>query len=159
MKAGSFDNSADLPGIFINVIRKRENIECQTLELVKLNLRLSDASNEAVIRSDSVIQHLIKELRQDASQLFRVCESVALVDMITAFGQLATTRDYIRPEITGTLALQAARHPIMDKVSLVGIFHPVSSDPILCRILRLHLYRMTTMPMSSIASTSSLAVT
>ena len=101
------------------MIRKRDNIECQTLELVKLNLRLSDASNEVVIRSDSAIQHLIKELRQDASQLFRVCESVALVDMISAFGQLATTRDYIRPEITSTLALQAARHPIMDRVSLV----------------------------------------
>src|SRR5688572_1187425 len=31
-----------LPDQFINCIRKKDNIECQTLELIKLNLRLSD---------------------------------------------------------------------------------------------------------------------
>lgn len=83
---------------------------------MKLNARLSDTSNEVVIRSDAVIAELIKKLRIEAPHLFRVCESVALVDMISAFGQLATTRDYVKPDITGTLALKAARHPILDNV-------------------------------------------
>lgn len=99
------------------MVKKKDNIECQTLDLVKLNLRLSDTSNEVVIRSDVVIQDLMKVLRQEVRHLFRVCESVALVDMICSFGQLATTRDYVQPEITGTLALKSARHPILDKVS------------------------------------------
>ena len=106
-----------LPSMFINTIRKKDKIECQTLILVKLNARLSDTYNEVVIRSDSVIHELVRELRQEAPDLFRVCESVALVDMISSFAQLASIRDYTRPQLTGVLALQAARHPIVDKVT------------------------------------------
>ncbi|KAI9158089.1 MutS 4 [Paramyrothecium foliicola] len=120
--AGDTEESA-LPHIFINVVRKKGKIECQTLDLVKLNARLSDTYNEVVIRSDAVIQQLLKDLRQRAPDLFRVSESVALVDMISAFAQLATIRDYTRPQLTGTLALQAARHPILDK-TLSGQFVP-----------------------------------
>ncbi|KAK7427073.1 MutS protein msh4 [Neonectria magnoliae] len=122
LRAADFDDRP-LPDIFIHAVRKKDKIECQTLNLVKLNLRLSDTSNEVVIRSDAVIQALVKELRHEAPHLFRVCESVALVDMISSFGQLATTRDYVRPDISGTLALKAARHPVLDK-SMAGSFVP-----------------------------------
>jgi DNA mismatch repair protein MSH4 len=106
-----------LPDVFINVIRKKEFFECQTIDLIKLNRRLSDACDEVVIQSDSVVQQLIKELQQEVPCLFRVSESVALVDMIASFVQVTTLHDYVRPDITGTLALKAARHPILDKVS------------------------------------------
>ncbi|CAM1511954.1 Fc.00g094670.m01.CDS01 [Cosmosporella sp. VM-42] len=122
LKAADFDD-CPLPDIIINAVRKKDKIECQTLNLVKLNLRLSDTSNEVVIRSDSVIQSLLKELRHEAPHLFRVSESVALVDMISSFGQLATTRDYVRPDISGTLALKSARHPVLDK-KMSGCFIP-----------------------------------
>lgn len=117
LKAADFEDVA-LPDVFINAVRKKDKIECQTLDLIKLNLRLSDTTNEVVIRSDAVVHQLVKELRQEAPALFRVCESVALVDMLSSFAHIATTRDYVRPEITGTLALKAARHPILDKVRL-----------------------------------------
>lgn len=107
-----------IPDVFINCVRKKDNIECQTLGLVKLNLRLSDTSNEVVIRSDDVVQALLTTLRGEAPHLFRVCESIGLVDMIASFGQLATTNDYVKPEITGTLALRAARHPVLDLVCM-----------------------------------------
>jgi DNA mismatch repair protein MSH4 len=105
-----------LPTVFINIVKKKDNIECQTLDLVKLNVRLSDAYNEVIIRSDVVIQDLMAALRTEAPRLFKVCESVALLDMIASFAQITTMRDYVRPEITGTLAIQGARHPILDKV-------------------------------------------
>ncbi|PTD04937.1 MutS protein 4 [Fusarium culmorum] len=110
-------NDRPIPDILINVVRKKDKIECQTLDLVKLNLRLSDTSNEVVIRSDSVVQDLLRELRNNAPHLFQVCESVALIDMISSFAQLATTRDYVRPDISSTLALKAARHPVLDKLT------------------------------------------
>lgn len=115
LRAADFDDRP-IPELLINMVRKKDMIECQTLDLVKLNLRLSDTTNEVVIRSDSVIQDLLKELRYDIPHLFRVCESVALIDMISSFAQLATTRDYVRPDISSTLALKAARHPVLDKV-------------------------------------------
>ncbi|KAM0350185.1 hypothetical protein ACHAPU_003350 [Fusarium lateritium] len=122
LRAADFEDRP-IPDLLINVVRKKDMIECQTLDLVKLNLRLSDTSNEVVIRSDSVVQDLLKELRCDVPHLFRVCESVALIDMISSFAQLATTRDYVRPDISSTLALKAARHPVLDK-SMSGKFVP-----------------------------------
>lgn len=102
---------------FINIIWKKNHMECQTLDLVKLNRRLSDTSNEVMLRSDQVILKLVKDLRKEVSPLFRVCESIALLDMIASFGQVTTTRDYVRPLIEETLALKSARHPILDKVT------------------------------------------
>ncbi|KAL7911829.1 muts domain V domain-containing protein [Trichoderma velutinum] len=100
---------------FINVIPKKNHIECQTLNLVKLNQRLLDTSNEIVMRSDAAIRDLVKELRRQVSPLFRVCESIALVDMISSFGQITTTRGYVRPHIEDRLALKSAKHPILEK--------------------------------------------
>ncbi|KAG7415150.1 MutS protein-like protein 4 [Fusarium oxysporum f. sp. rapae] len=122
LRAADFDDRP-LPDLLINAVRKKDKIECQTLNLVKLNLRLSDTSNEVVIRSDKVVQDLLKELRSDVPHLFRVCESVALVDMISSFAQLATTRDYVKPDLSTTLALKAARHPVLDK-TMNGNFVP-----------------------------------
>ncbi|KAL3954271.1 hypothetical protein ACCO45_012227 [Purpureocillium lilacinum] len=95
IKAIDFDFGAP-PQLFVNVVRKKDNVECQTLDLIKLNRNWLAISG-------------------GASQLFKVCESVALVDMLASFAQLSATRDYVCPDITSTLALKAARHPILDR--------------------------------------------
>ncbi|KAL7629513.1 MutS protein msh4 [Parahypoxylon ruwenzoriense] len=106
-----------IPNVLINKIRKGAWIECQTLILVQLNHRITDSHNEAIMLSDKVIQELLDAIRVHVPNLFRVCESIALLDMITAFGQSATTRDYVRPEIGHALALKGARHPICERAN------------------------------------------
>lgn len=101
-------------------MEKKGGIECHTMQLMKLNSRLSDTSNEIIARSDAIIQDLIVLLRESAAQLFRLCESVGLLDMVTSFAHLSILRDYVRPEFRGTFALKAARHPIMDKVCILS---------------------------------------
>ncbi|KAG5985048.1 hypothetical protein E4U55_001789 [Claviceps digitariae] len=109
-------DSSQIPSVFINVVGKKSGIECQTMQLIKLNGRLSETSNEIVARSDAIIQDLIIMLRGSAAQLFRLCESVALLDMVASFAHLSIMRDYVRPDFRGTFALKAARHPILDKI-------------------------------------------
>jgi DNA mismatch repair protein MSH4 len=106
-----------IPDVFINRIVKNRWIECQTLMLVQLNNRITDSHNEAVMLSDKVIQQLLDDIREHVPELFRVCEGISLLDMVTSFAQSTTTRDYIRPEIGDTLALKGARHPICERVS------------------------------------------
>ena len=84
--------------------------------LIQLNNRITDSHNEAVMLSDKVIQELLDGVRAYAPDLFRVCEGLALLDMIASFSQVVTTRDYVRPEIDNTLALKGARHPICERV-------------------------------------------
>ncbi|KAF3898721.1 MutS like protein [Trichophyton interdigitale] len=105
-----------LPDIFINVYRKKAYVEFQTLDLVKMNQKITDSHNEVVSMSDRSIQELIDDARSQISSLFRISEAVALLDMIAAFAYLQTIQDYVRPEITDTLAIKAGRHPIREKI-------------------------------------------
>ncbi|KAJ5178734.1 hypothetical protein N7492_001944 [Penicillium capsulatum] len=105
-----------LSDIFINVYRKRNRIECQTLDLVKLNQKIADSHEEVVTMSDQTIQELLRGVCTKVSLLFRTSEAVAMLDMLATFAQLATSHDYIRPELTDTLAIKAGRHPIRERI-------------------------------------------
>jgi DNA mismatch repair protein MSH4 len=105
-----------LPDIFINVYRKRGRVECQTLDLVKLNQKINDAHTEVISMSDQTVQELIRDVCARVSGLFRVSEAIAMLDMLAAFAQLATSYVYIRPELTATLAIKAGRHPIRERI-------------------------------------------
>ncbi|KAJ5607813.1 hypothetical protein N7537_004432 [Penicillium hordei] len=105
-----------LPDVFINVYRKRKRIECQTLDLVKLNQKIADAHSEVINMSDQTIQDLLRDVCTEVSGLFRVSEAIAMLDMLAAFAQLATNHEYIRPELTDTLAIKAGRHPIREQI-------------------------------------------
>lgn len=85
---------------------------------MKLNQRIEDSHHEVVLMSDKMIQELIDNIRGEMPILFRVCESVAMLDMIAAFGQLATVGgEYVRPELTDCIAIKSGRHPVRERVS------------------------------------------
>ena len=106
----------NIPDVLVNRYRKKGFIECQTLELVKLNQRIEDSHQEVVLMSDKTIQTLLDDVRAQIPNLFRVCESLAMLDMIAAFAHLATNHDYVRPDISEYLAIKAGRHPIRERV-------------------------------------------
>ena len=114
LQASDFDDRP-IPDAMINLVRKRDWLECQTLSLMKLNQRISNSADEVTMMSDGVIQDLLQKLRGHVPQMFRICEGTALLDMLTSFGDIVTTNEYTRPEMSGTLALKAARHPILEK--------------------------------------------
>jgi DNA mismatch repair protein MSH4 len=105
-----------LPEIFINIYRRKNRIECQTLDLVKLNQKIIDAHNEVINMSDQTIQSLINDVCSEISVLFKVSEAIAMLDMLAAFAELATCNEYIRPELTDVLAIKSGRHPIREKI-------------------------------------------
>jgi DNA mismatch repair protein MSH4 len=104
-----------LPLEFINVVKKKNKIECQTLALVKVNQKISNAHNEVLDMSLKEVEALIETLRTQMSSLFKSCESIGMLDMLASFAHLATTQDYQRPHLTDTLAIQSGRHPIREK--------------------------------------------
>ncbi|OHW91873.1 MutS domain V protein, partial [Colletotrichum incanum] len=114
LRAVDFEDR-QVPPVFVNQTRKGPYIECLTLQLKKLNQRIADSVAEVVMLSDKVIQDLIDSIRTQLQPLYRVCDSIALLDMLASFAQASFTHDWKRPEISDTLALKAARHPILDK--------------------------------------------
>lgn len=112
----AFDLEGPLPEVFINCVRKRDRIECQTLDLVKLNQRITDSHNEVINMSDRTVQELIDEVCTDLSALFKISEAIAMLDMLAAFAHLVTVQEYVRPELTDVLAVKSGRHPIHEKI-------------------------------------------
>lgn len=106
----------NLPDVFINVFRKKNMIECQTLDLLKWNQKIVDSHHEVLQMSDQGIQQLIDQIRQNMAPLFKISDAIALLDMIASFAQLVTTQDYCKPELTQALAIKNGRHPIREKI-------------------------------------------
>ena len=106
----------NLPDVFINVFRKRNIIECQTLDLLKWNQKIMDSHHEVLQMSDRSIQELIENLRAEIAPLFKISDAIALLDVTASFAHLVTTQDYCRPELTRTLAIKSGRHPIREKI-------------------------------------------
>jgi DNA mismatch repair protein MSH4 len=104
-----------LPPVFINVIRKKKKIECSTLDVRKRSQKITDSHTEVLLMSDKAIQDLMAEIRVYISILFRVSESIAMLDMLSSFAYNVTLHDYTRPKITQTLGIKAGRHPIREK--------------------------------------------
>ncbi|KAF1965024.1 hypothetical protein BU23DRAFT_520237 [Bimuria novae-zelandiae CBS 107.79] len=105
-----------LPPVFTNVFKKKNMIECQTVELMKRNQKINISHQEVVLMSDEAVQTLIDEVRGHMSALFKICEAIAMLDMLSAFAHLVTINDYVRPRISDTLGIKAARHPIREKI-------------------------------------------
>ena len=106
----------DLPAIFINVYRRKDMVECQTLDLLKQNQKIAHAHSEVLMLSDKSVQGLISNVREHMSILFKICEGIAMLDMLSSFAQVVTSQDYVRPQIAETLAIRAGRHPIREKI-------------------------------------------
>lgn len=105
-----------LPEVFINQFPKKKMVECQTLDLLKLNQKIVDSHHEVLQMSDGSIQDLIDNVREEIEPLFKACDAIAMLDMIASFAHLATTQDYCRPEMTLTLAVKNGRHAIREKI-------------------------------------------
>lgn len=113
------DSSASLPGPFINVVKRGKHLECQTISLIKLNQKIKDVHDEIIAMSDSSIQTLIASVRTKLHPLFKISESLALLDVLTAFAHLVTTNSYVRPEVSAdVLAIKSARHPIRENIQI-----------------------------------------
>ncbi|KAL5907657.1 MutS protein msh4 [Pyricularia oryzae] len=109
-----FDDTG-IPSHLINTVRNKGYLECQTIQLNQLNSRISDASCEVLIQSEKVVESLVKELRTQIPHLTRLCQAIGYLDMLASFAYLVTISDYCRPDMTSTVAMTSARHPIVEQ--------------------------------------------
>ncbi|TCD71448.1 MutS protein msh4 [Steccherinum ochraceum] len=121
------DLEGELPRGFIDVTVKKGKYMFSSLELKKRNARLKEALEETLLLSDKIIQDVVSDVIEDIHVLYKASEAVAMVDMLWSFAHAAILRNY---EFTGTLAIKAGRHPILEGVQAAGTL--VSNDVYCC---------------------------
>ncbi|KAF8315442.1 hypothetical protein DL93DRAFT_2166804 [Clavulina sp. PMI_390] len=114
----------ELPRGFINVSTKGDKWICTTLDLKKRNERLKDSLDEVLLLSDRTIQEIIEEIMENISVLYKASEAISVLDMIWAFSRASILNNYVRPQFTGTLAIKAGRHPILENIQSPGTYVP-----------------------------------
>ncbi|EMD41395.1 hypothetical protein CERSUDRAFT_41819 [Gelatoporia subvermispora B] len=111
----------ELPSEFVNVRVKKGAVVFETMNIKKKNARMKDALDETLILSDKIIQDLTAKILVDIGALYKASEAVALLDVLWSFAHASIrTHRFFRPEFTGTLAIKAGRHPVLENVQAAG---------------------------------------
>jgi DNA mismatch repair protein MSH4 len=72
-----------LPSVFTNVSPQSSNLQYDSLELCKKNAKLRHSLNEIYVLSFDTIMKLIDDVRVYIGCLYKVCEGIAMLDMVT----------------------------------------------------------------------------
>ncbi|KAF9505616.1 hypothetical protein BS47DRAFT_1322283 [Hydnum rufescens UP504] len=124
------DLEDELPRGFLNVTARGAKWFFTSMELKKRNARMKDALEEALMLSDRIIQDLVLQVVENIGIFYKASEAISLLDMLWAFSHVAILHSYVRPEFTGTLAIKAGRHPILENLQSAGTF--VANDTYAC---------------------------
>ncbi|MDG2423688.1 MAG: DNA mismatch repair protein MutS [Phycisphaerales bacterium] len=87
--------------------------------------RVLTAESRAIAREKQLFDVLVTEINSHGTELARFAETVAELDVLTCFADVATRYRYVRPAITEDRCLEIinGRHPVLD-VSLGSNFVP-----------------------------------
>ena len=97
-----------------------------TPELKEMESRVLEAEEEIGKLEASLFGRLRSRVAERASELQRLGEALATLDVLAAFAETAAERGYCRPEIReeDVLEVRAGRHPVVEAGEAVGRFVP-----------------------------------
>lgn len=106
-----------LPTVFVQPVQSRSSIHCSTLEIISLSDRAMEAMDQCIILTNQLISAHLECITEDIDVLFRLTDSIALLDMCLCFADVValSSSSYVCPDITkqGSIVLNGARHPIL----------------------------------------------
>ncbi|GAA5894000.1 MutS family protein MSH4 [Sporobolomyces salmoneus] len=110
---------------FTNINEKGKTVRFSSLELQKRNARISESILEVLLLSDEILDEIFEDIRENVACLYRCSEAVALLDMLASFADISSQHEYVRPELTGTLAIKSGRNPLHEQFRMSdGSFVP-----------------------------------
>ncbi len=88
-----------------------------TTELGELEAKIANAAERALALELEIFDRLAAEVRAASGAIKAAAEALAMIDVATALASLAVERDYVRPEVDGSLAfaITGGRHPVVEQ--------------------------------------------
>jgi DNA mismatch repair protein MSH4 len=71
-----------LPSVFTNVSTQGAKVQYDSLDLCKKNAKLRHSLNEIYVLSFDTVMKLIDDVRVYIGCLYKVCEGIAMLDMV-----------------------------------------------------------------------------
>ena len=112
---------APLNGTFIHRMTMAGQMRFTTTELGGLEAKIASAADRALRIELDTFERLSAQVTAASGPIKEAAEALAALDVATALAQLAVDRDYVRPEVDGSLdfRIEGGRHPVVEQ-SLVA---------------------------------------
>ena len=110
-----------LNGTFIHRMTMAGQMRFTTTELGGLEAKIASAADRALRIELDTFERLSAQVTAASGPIKEAAEALAALDVATALAQLAVDRDYVRPEVDGSLdfCIEGGRHPVVEQ-SLVA---------------------------------------
>ncbi|XP_021013742.2 mutS protein homolog 4 isoform X1 [Mus caroli] len=110
-------SSDQLPSEFIKISKVKNSYSFTSADLIKMNERCQESLREIYHMTYMIVCKLLSEIYEHIHCLYKLSDTVSMLDMLLSFAHACTLSDYVRPEFTDTLAIKQGWHPILEKIS------------------------------------------
>ncbi|HUD88991.1 MAG TPA: DNA mismatch repair protein MutS, partial [Xanthobacteraceae bacterium] len=109
--------TAPLNASFIHRQTLAGQVRFTTTELGELEAKIANAAERALALEFEIFDRLAATVTAATAAIKDAAEALALIDVAVALAALAVERDYVRPEVDGSLAFVIAggRHPVVEQ--------------------------------------------
>lgn len=83
-----------LPGMFLKVTKTKNTLSFTTNDLIKLNNRMNQSCQEIYIMANVVVTELLNDVRDFVGCLYKLTETVTIVDVLLSFAHACTISQY-----------------------------------------------------------------
>ncbi len=110
--------SPPLNATFIHRQTTAGQVRFTTTELGELEAKIASAADRALALEFEIFDRLAGAVTAASAAIKDAADALAAIDVATALASLAVERDYVRPEVDGSLAfaITGGRHPVVEQV-------------------------------------------
>jgi DNA mismatch repair protein MutS len=109
--------SPPLNATFIHRQTTAGQVRFTTTELGELEAKIANAAERALALELEIFDRLATAVTAASAAIKDAADALALIDVAVALAHLAVERDYVRPEVDGSLAfaITGGRHPVVEQ--------------------------------------------
>ena len=109
--------SAPLNATFIHRQTLAGQVRFTTTELGELEAKIASAAKRALALELETFDHLAAAVTAASVAIRAAADALAIIDVAAALASLAVERNYVRPEVDGSLAfvITGGRHPVVEQ--------------------------------------------
>ncbi|XP_059583630.1 mutS protein homolog 4 [Alligator mississippiensis] len=111
-------SNGQLPSEFTKIMKIKNTYSFTSADVIKMNERCQESLREIYHMTYLIVCKLLSEVYEHIHCLYKLSDTVSMLDMLLSFAHTCTISDYVRPEFTDTLAIKQGWHPILEKISL-----------------------------------------
>ena len=114
--------TAPLNATFIHRQTLAGQVRFTTTELGELEAKIANAADRALALELEIFDRLAAAVAAASVAIKQAADALAVADVAAALANLAVERDYVRPEVDGSLAFMIAggRHPVVEQALASG---------------------------------------